>query len=113
MTGRARIADWGPAAGLALAAACVAAAIQYQPAQADFATAVFPPWWTSRQAVGAAGSVGDILSVGGFARAVAIRSDIPDLAGRARRAGAILVLSGTTAGLCAPPIREPTSDGAA
>lgn len=111
MAGHKQVNDWAPAIGLALAAAGVAAAIQYQPTDSSFATAVFPPWWTSGQAVQAAGSVGDILGVGGFARAVAIRSDTPDLAGRARAAGALVVLGGTTAGLCATP-SSPT-DGAA
>jgi hypothetical protein len=113
MGGRTRIADWAPAAMLAVAGASAAVALQYQPTDSSFATAVFPPWWTSGEAIQAAGSVGDILSIGGFARAVAIRSEAPDLAARAKAAGAIMVLRGTTAGLCATPTREPSKDGAA
>ena len=99
-------ADWVTPAVVGLLGLAAAVAVQYRPDRADLATVVFPPWWSDRAAVAAAASAGDVLAVGGFARAVAVRSEAPGLERRARAAGAILVLRGTTAGLCAAPEPE-------
>jgi lipid-binding SYLF domain-containing protein len=65
--------------------------------------AVFPPWWSPAQVIGAAGSAGDIAGVGAVPFIVILRGDAADLSQRARSAGALALLDPALAGACARP----------
>lgn len=79
-----------------------AVAVNAAPRDPERIAAVFPPWWTSAQAVTAAASAGDIAAVGGAPFILILRGDATDLARRARSAGALLILDPDLAGVCAP-----------
>ena len=79
-----------------------AVAVNAAPRDPARIAAVFPPWWTSAQAVTAAASAGDIGAVGGAPFILILRGDATDLARRARSAGALLILDPDLAGVCAP-----------
>jgi len=65
--------------------------------------AVYPPWWSDSRIFVAAASVGDIAAAGGVRNILVIRGDPSGLAARVRRSGALLVLGGDAARLCADP----------
>ena len=95
----------GPILATALAIVSgLAAAVGVNAAPRDPArvAAVFPPWWTSAQAVAAAGSAGDIAAAGGAPFILILRGNATDLAQRARSAGALFILDPDLAGVCAP-----------
>jgi hypothetical protein len=76
--------------------------------------AVFPPWWSPAQIVGAAGSAGDIAGAGGAPFIVILRAapddrGPADLLQRARQAGALLLLDPALAGACARPASDLSS----
>ena len=85
-----------------------AVAVDAQPRAAGRVAAVFPPWWSPAQIVGAAGSAGDIAGAGG-ARVLVVLGGAPagkgpgDRLQRARQAGALLLLDPALAGACARP----------
>lgn len=64
--------------------------------------AVFPPWWTKVQVWGAARAVGAVSAAGASPFVLMVHSATPDLAVRARRAGALLVLDPRGFAGCAP-----------
>ncbi len=86
-----------------------AAAVDAQPRTPGRIAAVFPPWWSPAQIVGAAGSAGDIAGAGGASFVVILRGDPADLSQRARDAGALLLLDPALAGACARPVPEPVT----
>ena len=65
--------------------------------------AVYPPWWSDADIAGAAASAGDIAAAGGVRNILVIHGDPGGLATRVRRSGALLVLGGDAARLCADP----------
>lgn len=77
--------------------------VEAAPTRSDAIAAVFPPWWSSAHVATAAASAGRIVAGGGAPFVVALRSDRPGLAGRARASGAWLVLDPDIRGLCAIP----------
>lgn len=84
-----------------------AVAVEAQPRTPGRVAAVFPPWWSSAQVVGAAGAAGDIAGVGAVPFIVILRgppekNGADDLSQRARSAGALLLLDPALAGVCAP-----------
>lgn len=50
---------------------------------------VFPPWWTSRDVVTAAGAAGSIVRLGTLPFIVVVRSDSSDVAARLKASGAL------------------------
>jgi hypothetical protein len=66
--------------------------------------AVYPPWWSDTRIAGAAASAGDIAAAGGVRNILVIHGDPSGLAMRLRRSGALLVLGGDAARLCADPV---------
>lgn len=64
--------------------------------------AIFPPWWSAREAVLAATHAGPTLAIGGARFVVVVRA--PDRSARAklRAAGALILMNPLAAGLCAP-----------
>ncbi len=62
---------------------------------------VYPPWWSDADIAGAAASAGPIAAVGGLSNIIVIQGDPEALSDRARRSGALLVLGGRAARLCA------------
>lgn len=66
--------------------------------------AVYPPWWSDARIAGAAASAGDIAAAGGVRNVLVIHGDPTGLAARVRRSGALLVLGGDAARLCADPV---------
>ena len=96
--------------GAAVAASLVAtAALAYAPRTANGFAAVFPPWWSTAQAMNAAVSAGDITGVGALPFILILRSDAPGLEARLKRAGALILLDPRAAGVCAPPPPETRS----
>lgn len=90
-----------------------AVAVDAQPRTPGRVAAVFPPWWSPAQIIGAAGSAGDIAGAGGAPFIVILRASPDeirpaDLSQRARDAGALLLLDPALAGACAP-ISEPVT----
>ncbi len=63
--------------------------------------AVYPPWWSDARIAGAAASAGDIAAVGGLHNIIVIQGEPARLAAEARRSGALLLLGGDAARLCA------------
>ena len=90
----------GLAMGLGLFAAV---AVEAEPRTPGRVAAVFPPWWSAAQVVGAAGSAGDIAGVGRAPFIVILRGDPAALSARARAAGALVLLDPALAGVCARP----------
>ncbi|MBO9543534.1 hypothetical protein [Caulobacter sp.] len=87
-----------------------AVAVDAQPRTPGRVAAVFPPWWSPAQIIGAAGSAGDIAGAGGASFIVILRGDPSDLSQRARDAGALMLLDPALAGACAKPAAsEPSS----
>lgn len=84
-----------------------AVAVDAQPRTPGRVAAVFPPWWSSAQIVGAAGSAGDIAGAGGASFIVILSGDPDDLSARARSAGALMLLDPALAGACARPAQAP------
>lgn len=92
---------------LGVAASLFAAmAVDAQPRTPGRVAAVFPPWWSPAQAVGAAASAGDVAGVGAVPFIVVMRGPPATLAQRARSAGALLLLDPALAGACARPASE-------
>lgn len=89
-----------------------AVAVDAQPRTPGRVAAVFPPWWSPAQIVGAAGSAGDIAGAGGAQFIVILRGDPADLSQRARSAGALLLLDPALAGACARPAPDSSSQEA-
>lgn len=92
-----------------LASLLAAVAVDAQPRTPGRVAAVFPPWWSPAQVVGAAGSAGDIAGVGAAPFIVIVRGDPAGLSQRVRSAGALLLLDPVLAGACARPAPEPSS----
>lgn len=70
------------------------------PADANRIAAVFPPWWSSAQIIGAGAAAGDIAGAGAYRSILIVSSRTPGLSARLRQAGAIVLLSPGLAGLC-------------
>lgn len=90
-----------------------AVAVEAQPRTPGRVAAVFPPWWSAAQVIGAAGSAGDVAGVGAVPFIVILRGQpekglAADLSQRARSAGALLLLDPALAGACARP-QEPVT----
>lgn len=68
------------------------------------AAAIFPPWWSPAEAFEAAGTAGEVVRTGAVSSILIVHSQAPDLAGRLRRAGALLVLDPVRLALCEPPV---------
>ena len=83
-----------------------AVAVDAQPRTPGRVAAVFPPWWSLTQVIGAAGSAGDIAGVGGASFIVILRGDPAHLSQRARSAGALILLDPALAGACARPVQS-------
>jgi hypothetical protein len=68
--------------------------------------AVFPPWWNTEHAFGAASMAGVVRGVGGLGSVMIVQT--PDAASRdaLRRAGAWLLLDARWAGGCRPFVRD-------
>ena len=79
-----------------------AVGVNAQPRDPSRVAAIFPPWWSAGQAMGAAGAAGEIAAVGTAPFILILRGDPADLAQRARAAGALLVLDPDLAGVCTP-----------
>lgn len=95
-----RILSFAPAVLIALGGLFFVCAYSLWPDTASGRlTAVYPPWWSSRDAFLAASAGGAVVSVGRLPFVVGVRgSDGFDR--RLRRHGAILVLSGSLAEIC-------------
>ena len=91
-----------------LASLLAAVAVEAQPRTPGRVAAVFPPWWSPAQVVGAAGSAGDIAGIGAVPFIVIVRGDPAGLSRRVRSAGALLLLDPALAGACARPAPEPS-----
>lgn len=89
-----------------LASLLAAVAVDAQPRTPGRLAAVFPPWWSPAQVVGAAGAAGDIAGVGAVPFIVILRGPPATLAQHARSAGALLLLDPALAGACARPASE-------
>lgn len=50
---------------------------------------VFPPWWTSRDVIAAAGTAGSIVRLGTLPFIVVVRSDSSDVAARLTASGSL------------------------
>lgn len=85
-----------------------AVAVEAQPRTPGRLAAVFPPWWSPAQVIGAAGTAGDVSGVGALPFIVILRGSPADLPQRARSAGAFLLLDPALAGACARP-QEPVT----
>ena len=70
------------------------------------AAAIFPPWWSPAEAFAAAGSAGEVARTGALSSILIVHSQAPDLAGRLRRAGALLVLDPVRLAQCAQLVSE-------
>lgn len=97
-----------------LASLFAAVAVDAQPRAPGRLAAVFPPWWSAAQIIGAAASAGDIAGAGGAPFVVILRASPQDrtpsaLAQRARSAGALLLLDPALAGACARPVSNLSS----
>jgi hypothetical protein len=86
-----------------------AAAVDAQPRTPGRVAAVFPPWWSPAQVIGAAATAGAISGVGAVPFIVILRGDPADLSQRVRSAGALVLLDPALAGACARPASEPSS----
>jgi hypothetical protein len=64
--------------------------------------AVFPPWWTAREAASAAASAGQIAGAGGAPFILILRGEPAQLSARLHAAGAWLLLDPAAAGQCTP-----------
>lgn len=92
---------------LGVAASLFAAvAVDAQPRTPGRIAAVFPPWWSAGQTLGAAASAGDVAGVGAVPFIVIVRGPPADLSQRVRSAGALLLLDPALAGACARPASE-------
>lgn len=80
----------------------VAVAAQAPPRTPGRIAAVFLPWWSPVEVVGAAARAGDIAGVGGAPFVMILRGDPASLEQRARAVGAVLLLDPALAGACAP-----------
>ena len=91
------------ACGLAILVTLVATvAAGAAPRDPSRVAAVFPPWWSSREAVSAAGSAGQIAGAGGAPFILILRGEPASLSPRLRAAGAWLLLDPDAAGQCNP-----------
>jgi hypothetical protein len=70
------------------------------PTGATRVAAVFPPWWSSARAMGAAATAGEIAGAGAHPSILIVSSGTPGLSRRLHDAGAIVLLSPGLAGLC-------------
>ena len=96
------------ACGLAILVTLVATvAAGAAPRDPSRVAAVFPPWWSSREAVSAAASAGQIAGAGGAPFILILRGEPASLSPRLRAAGAWLLLDPDAAGVCANPLPEP------
>lgn len=90
-----------------------AVAVDAQPRTQGRVAAVFPPWWSPAQVMGAAGSAGAVSGVGAVPFIVILRGSPDDqgadLSQRARSAGALALLDPALAGACARPAASETS----
>jgi hypothetical protein len=77
--------------------------VETAPGSSRAVAAVFPPWWSQARIAAAAASVGRIAAGGGAPFVVALHSDQPGLAARARASGAWLVVNPDLRGLCDQP----------
>ncbi len=92
---------WGPGLLLLSLVAAATLVVAGPPVGSSAVAAVFPPWWSAAQAASAAGAAGQIVAGGGVPFVIAIHSDQPGLAARARAQGAWLVLDRDLRDLCA------------
>lgn len=70
---------------------------------AEFAVAIFPPWWSGNRAIHAAASAGEIVSVGQTSAIIVVHGDAGLLAPRLWAAGALLVLDAKKLAICSNP----------
>jgi len=95
-----RIADYAAPVVLAGLILLVCAAFDARLTDPRQAAAVFPPWWSARASLGAAGKVGSIIGLGRLPFIVIVRAAEPDVTARARAVGALFVVDGAHHGLC-------------
>ena len=105
--GRIRFRDWAPGVALMSVALPACVAVAAAPRQAGAVAALYPPWWSQAQILSAAGAAGRIASGGGAPFVIALRSDQPGLAERARAHGAWLVMDQNPLSACTSPGEAP------
>jgi hypothetical protein len=93
-------ADWGPGAALLALVMAASLFVEAAPAPGGAVAAVFPPWWSQTRVVTAATAAGRIVAGGGAPFVIALKSNQPGLAARARAHGAWLVFRHDLNGLC-------------
>lgn len=97
----ARVRTLAPPVILAVATLALASLAMLQPGDASNVMAIFPPWWTAERSVIAASAVGPVLGSGALPFMVAIKGVAPDVEGRLRAAGAVLIVDGRRFRVCA------------
>jgi hypothetical protein len=85
---------WAPAVLLALGGALLACAVRLAPGDSARVVAVFPPWWSQAEAIGAAAEVGAVAGVSKSGFAVGLISPHPGVAAALRAHGALFVADG-------------------
>jgi hypothetical protein len=98
---RARLRTYAAPVFLAVATPALASLAILQPGDATNVMAIFPPWWTAERSVIAASAVGPVLGAGALPFMVAIKGVAPDVDGRLRAAGAVLIVDGRRFRVCA------------
>lgn len=81
-------------AALIVASLGGAALVSLEPRAAREAVAIYPFWWSGRDAIAAAVGAGEIKGVGRFQFIVATASAEPGLVARLRKSGAWIVVEG-------------------
>ena len=94
------VLSFAPAALIGLAGIVAAFGFGLGPRDDREAAGVFPPWWSSAQVIAAASAAGPISAASRQPFVVVVRAPTGDVAGRLRRAGALLVLDPGLARAC-------------
>lgn len=98
--GGGRVAKAAPAVLIGLTSLVAACGFGLGPRDDHEAAGVFPPWWTPAQVFVAASAAGPVSAASRRPFVVVIRAPDGDVAGRLRRAGALLVLDPGLARAC-------------
>lgn len=72
--------------------------------QARSVAAVYPPWWSDARIGEAAASAGSIAAGGGLRNVILLAGAPGEIAGRARRSGALFLIDTRAARFCADPL---------
>jgi hypothetical protein len=86
--------------GFSVASLALVVLVGGAPRAGDTVAAVFPPWWTPAQTLGAAGQAGSVAAVGGWRHIIIVKGDPARLQSRLRAAGALALLDPQGAGGC-------------